>query len=473
MLETIGFKFTRFFSLFINETTPANKIKELDQITKSVFGCIALGAVGDTLGFGSGHSNSRYITPWELCGDTALIQNVINKNFQGNYRNICFKDDQGNQKWVISDDTILHFMQAQVAASDFNANQPIDKFIQEIAKKHVQTLHYQLNHQQNERFFGFSTQRTWNQFKDDPVNWKHFINYNSEATGCAGTMRGMVFGLIYPGENNQDQLVKLAVNAAFLTNPSLVSALGTLASASFTSFALADIAISDWIPQLMINFQRAYEYLNALKDNENLPKAYKDLIVQCLNEEEWEHAYECWNYFYEEALKNEPIPSRENLPKSFIERDCLHKKIEEFANKKPSYPNALTNGDRADTSIFLAFHGLLAGIRLLLDQSTDQIIDSQSKPSNLRALFSKLTNEKKEAIVDEIVQFTVIHGGDCDSTGGIALSLYGSIFGIEGVEEKHVFQTEIAQHVYDIAVKIGSITKQALSRNAKMTNLQP
>ncbi|MDP1880586.1 MAG: ADP-ribosylglycohydrolase family protein, partial [Parachlamydiaceae bacterium] len=300
MLELNKCNFVHFSFLSKNEKKEIeNQIKTLDQVSQLIFGCLALGAVGDTLGFGSGHRDPKFlnkkIIPWELCGKSELIQQIIQQNY-GHYRNIHFRSPKGEQAWVVSDDTILHFMQAEVIALNYKNDMKVDQIIQEIAKKHALTLEYQINQKKNERCFGCSTRRTWRQFTNDPINWKNAITFNSEATGCAGSMRGMVFGLLFPGSKNEDKLIESVVNAAFLTNPSLISVLGTLASASFASFSLSNIPINEWLPELKNNFLKTYEYLDNLKNQENLPQNYRNLIINCLDEVTWSHIIDCWQF---------------------------------------------------------------------------------------------------------------------------------------------------------------------------------
>jgi ADP-ribosylarginine hydrolase len=445
-----------------------DQVNSLDKISTLALGCLALGAVGDTLGFGSGHHplpESGTLHTWELCGNTGYIREFIEEKYKGSYRNIEFRNSTTNeQNWVISDDTILHFMQAKVATQVFKKRDAsTDQLIQEIAKQLVCTLNRELDEdKRNERCFGLSTRKTYALFKDYPKNWMEYIRYNPEATGCGGSMRGMIFGFLYPGKANRDQLISAAINAGFLTNPSLTGVLGTLSTASFVAFALEDLPLEKWIPELLEVFKRTRTNLEKIAQSNNYPKNYKELIANCLSDD-WQHIHACWDFFFSAALKEAGIPSREKFPQTLAERDKLHVQIEEFANQKKSSPR-LTIGDRAETAVMLAYHGFLSGIRKLLDHFPN-IPLSEATPSQLRELHHRLSEEEQKAIVDEIVQFTVVHGGDNDSTGNIALSLYGTIFGIQGVEKKHVFQTEIMPEVVQVAKKIGAIAKQALAKN--------
>ncbi|MFQ5730183.1 MAG: hypothetical protein ACE5GN_07470, partial [Waddliaceae bacterium] len=164
-----------------------------------------------------------------------------------------------------------------------------------------------------------------------------------------------------------------------------------------------------------------------------------------------------WTFFFHKTTGGrDRIPGMDEFPMGSEQRDQFHSEIEEHVCGYKPKPNRLTIGSRGDTSVMLALHGFLFGIRTLLDffpeLSNEEI---NTKPSNLRTLFQTLSTSQQNIIVDKIVEFTVLHGGDNDSTGGIALSLYGSIFGIGGVERKHIDEIEIMPAVMKVAEKIG------------------
>lgn len=450
----------------IQQAKDRRLVDKMDSVTKCVFGALALGAVGDTLGFGSGHDpKPGVIHIWELYGNSTYIKDVIGSKFQGSYRNIHFRVG-GQQVWVVSDDSILHMMQAQTIAA---LHEPTpEEVVSEIAVAHVKTLREQVDWQCNARCFGRSTQNTYRLIQKDPTHWNHYISYNPQATGCGGSMRGMVFGLIYPGETNRVKLISTALNAGFLTNPSLVGALGIVSTAALAAFSLEDLSVSKWMSELFKVFEGTRRYLLELKANGvGHPQKYQELIEGCLDQKEWDSILGNWNEYYARIMDSiEQIPAKGRFPATSEERDAFHIAIEERANGRKSNPQRLTIGDRGETSVMLAFHGLLLGVRRLLDffPVTSDAVEA-SNPGHLRELFQQLSKGQQEQVVDEIVNFTVLHGGDNDSTGGIALSLFGSIFGVDGVADHHVFETEVMSEIMQVVSKLGKLAKNALSRN--------
>ncbi|NGX43393.1 MAG: hypothetical protein K940chlam7_01690, partial [Chlamydiae bacterium] len=343
----------RFFSKISN-----NKDQRTDQIAQRALGSLALGAVGDTLGFGSGHNpqHSGLISPWELRGDTAYIFTVLSERFQGNYRNIRFRNSTGKQEWVISDDTILHFMQAQTIVNLLKTTKTPtpQQTVNAIAEAHVKTLREYDVELTNKRWFGNSTRKTCRLIENDPTHWNKYISYNPDATGCGGSMRGMIFGWLYPGERNCQELIATSLNAGFLTNPSLTGALGTLSSAALTAFSLDDVPVSEWISKLQDVFLKTKGYLEAMPDaGEDCPQQYKELVKGCLEENEWKRVFDNWTFFFTKTTGGKDrIPEMTEFPKDAEQRDRFHSEIEKhvYGGQNPK-PNRLTIGDRGDTSV--------------------------------------------------------------------------------------------------------------------------
>lgn len=429
-----------------NKFTPLNS--SVKTTTPSLFAIMALGAVGDTLGFGSGHKiYLNHSSPWELSGDTSYPLRVLNTFYKGHYRNIHFCDANGKQRWLLSDDSLLHFSQAQGISNALKEQQDPEPYaiVQAVAVTHVNTLEVYQADSKNPRCFGNSTRRTWRLIKDDPQNWHRYISYNPTATGCGGSMRGMIFGWLH-AKDDDSKLITTSLNAGFLTNPSLVGALGCVSTAALTAFSLRDIPVEQWISRLRQLFHRVQSQLKAQsQSNPPLSQTHRGLLKACLSPTDWEAVHLTWSeYHCLVSGYQDRIPSKDELPSSYQERDAFHQAVENMLYDYKYKSQRLTIGDRGDSSVMLAIHGLLKGVRSLLDKSKVSKKQPEStKPSHLRQLLKKLPNAEKRAIVDTIVHFTVLHGGDCDSTGGIALSLYGSLFGTAGVKRRHVNETEL------------------------------
>jgi hypothetical protein len=248
----------------------------------------------------------------------------------------------------------------------------------------------------------------------------------------------MVFGLLVPGEARRQKLIELTLKAGLLTNPSVVGAAGCLTTAAFTAFAQEDVPVHEWANKLLGLFELAQNYLEQQPE-----KLLKDLSKK----PEWDKLSQDWQHFMKKiGVDKRAIPPRDAFPPSKSARDILHKELETDIRKN-AYPH-LTNGDRGDTSVMLAFHGLLYGIRYLLEHFPGR---ENSSPSALRSLFNSLPPSQKAEIFDTVVHFTVIHGGDNDSTGSIALSLFGTIFGTSGAPEHQVNGTEIMPKAQKVA----------------------
>lgn len=468
MHSTESAKPSSFFSFFSSRKDPP-KENRLNDLTQRAFGCLALGAVGDTLGFGSDHNPQNpfdEVNPWELSGNTPYILHTLDQKFGGSYRNIRFRNEKGEQRWVISDDTILHFLAAKTLSRLLRKDPKIsiNKAISRLAKEHVEVLRFEVEGpRKNQRCFGQSTRKTYHLIKDDPENWKKYIIYNPEATGNGAAMRSMIYGFFYPGEHNRSKLIAACLNSGFLSNPSIRGTFGALTTAALTSFALENIPVSQWIPRLFAVFEQAREYLKGQSEQPDLPPAYRQLLADCLQGDSIDKWILSWQDYHEILSQSKSvIPFSLAFPQSYADRDRLHKSIHEKI-AGVTRPSWMAIGDSGDTAVMLAFQGLLAGIRKLMDASglTEDTGESLT-PDQLRDLLQKLPNERQEQIVDEIVKFTVLHGGDNDSTGGIALSLYGTLFGVQGMAEHFVRQTEIMPEVEGVARSVGEVTLRAL-----------
>ncbi len=402
----------------------------------SVFACLALGAYGDTLGFGSGtHDGS-----WELCGSTKHICKIIQKHYQGSYRNIPFM----REHWTVSDDTLLHLMHAKVLAK--HPTLTGDELIEKIAHKLVKTVGKHCRDDTNERSFGTSTRRSYLSLKDHPTSWKEHVRYREESCGCGGAMRGMILGHRFFGRDRRATLVEVALKTGLLTNPSVVGVSGCLATAILTAFAKEDMAVQEWGKKLLEAFEQARQFFN-MEHKAHASGNYHKLVESLSKEPEWLKLQKNWKmYFREIGFTAGQIPPRKTFPGTLTDRDELHKKIETAITEQQS--EELTIGDRGDTSVMLALHGFLLGVRMVLDHYTNE---TNTTPSNLRKLYDALSEKDRQAIVDKIVEFTIIHGGDNDSTGGIALSLFGTVFGTAGVDEAQINQIEVLDKIREVA----------------------
>ncbi|CRX37468.1 ADP-ribosylglycohydrolase family protein [Estrella lausannensis] len=433
-----------------DDATPQQKLAQ--KVTNSML----LSAIGDTIGYGSGHNPSQNDFPWECSGSWHNQQNALNRYYEGSIRNIHFRTPKDEQRWIVSDDTIFQLIEAEsilkVLRKDRSAGYLT--IVDRIAKDASARLEEEFSKKTLIRSFGSMTYQCHMHYKQDIDHWRELIEYNPKAMGCGASMRGGVFGLFFPGENNRDMLIPLTLFAGTITTPSTMGILGGLASALFTAYALEDKPVGSWIPQMLEDFEKAKKFLEMVAKDKSFSKAERNFAAQCIEPENWNNPLGQWIEYYQLLSDSKPVlPKFDTFPKDLDEVQKFHSK---FLYKTDNYQSQIL-GKHATNSVILAHHGLMSAVAFLLSthEQNKKLTKNPGlmRPSDLQSLMDKTPKAKLEQVVDHLIKITGMHGGDTDSTCCIALGIYGALAGTRGIAPHHLQELEYRQLIEGIGDK--------------------
>jgi ADP-ribosylglycohydrolase len=430
------------------------------KLAQKVTNSMLLSAIGDTIGYGSGHDPSQSIFPWECSGSWYSQQAALNKYFDGSIRNIHFRSSKEQQRWIVSDDTIFQLIEAEsivkVLSKDPSAGYLT--IVDRIAKDASLRLEEEFNKESLIRSFGSMTYQCHIHYKQDIEHWRQLIEYNPKAMGCGASMRGCVFGLFFSGEKNRDMLIPLTLFSGAITTPSAMGVLGGLASALFTAYALEDKPIGSWIPQLLEDFERAKNFFKMVENDTSFSKAERNFAAQCIAPENWDIPLKQWIEYYQLLSNSKPIlPKFDAFPKDLEEVQNFHRK---FLYKTDNYQTQIL-GKHATNSVILAHHGLMSSLAYLIslhEQDKTFTVDTSTlRPFDLESIMDKTPKAKLELVVDHLIKITGMHGGDTDSTCCIAMGIYGALAGNRGIAHHHLKELEYGQLIESIGDKAGKL----------------
>jgi ADP-ribosylglycohydrolase len=226
------------------------------------------------------------------------------------------------------------------------------------------------------------------------------IKYNKYGGGCGGAMRTSCIGLLFSGIENRDKLIAFSIEASRITNNSVIGYLGGLVSALFTAFAIENKDIETW-PFLLL------ELLSSKKIDKYI-KNTRD---------------------YEEYLKDKP--EFVNYWKKYVEI--------RFIDKKFNYQKALT----------------IPSIRSMwyIDNFVINKLPAGSLGHDSTIIAYDALVEAKDKW-ETLVVYSMIHIGDSDSTGCIAASWYGALYGLNNIPVSNYKYLEYYDKLYKFGKKI-------------------
>lgn len=297
--------------------------------------------------------------------------------------------------WPVSDDTVMHLATAEALIECEQVNKDL---FSKIARKYIESMD-----DMEGRKPGPTSIKGCSQLKPDEPNG-YVIPFNPTGSGCGAAMRAMCIGLRFP-DGDFDSLVAISVESGRMTHHHPTGYLGALAAAFFTSCAIRKIPIVTW---------------GRLLYEEVLPKALnyvKDAnIAVDENVSAWNYFSERWSIFLKERGIDKA--DKQTLPTFPVEYDVA--KRDEVWNTWSIDGWAGRSGHDAP---MIAYDALLAA-------GNDW---------------------------EELCRRAMFHAGDSDSTGVIAGSCFGALYGLDGVPTSNFAHLEyhdricsLAEGIYDV-----------------------
>lgn len=292
--------------------------------------------------------------------------------------------------FVLSDDSILHIATAEGLTSEWSDR---DTLLHNIAERYIEGAS-----DMGSRAPGATTLNGIALLKPHTPNGYH-IPFNRHGGGCGAAMRSAPIGLAFSKPDQLRDLVAVAIESGRMTHNHPTGYLGSLASALFVSYAIQGKSPREWGAGLLQTLDVAMKYVEETE---------RDLDE---NKANWSYFKNCWCIYLElrgisDGKSNPKFPENYGVD----ERDDFYSSI--------SY--AGWGGASGHDAPMIAYDAILgAG-------------DSW----------------------EELCLRGVLHGGDSDSTGIIACSAWGAMYGFKGVPDVNYCYLEYRERLQGLAEKL-------------------
>jgi ADP-ribosylglycohydrolase len=309
----------------------------------------------------------------------------------GGINHICLKD------WKISDDTILHLKTAEAFSEEKITN--VNMLGEIITKKYIEAYD-QLKKEAKIRIPGKASMKYLERLKETN-NWNS-APYDLYAGGSGASMRCSCIGLIYHGKENRHKLIQISIEVSRILHNSAVGYLGGMTSALFTSFAIENIDMKKWPFMLLDLFKNI------------IPKIIKSSGRDLDKYETDSHVFiEKWNKYISDKFDSNGKVIIRRSSKNIVLRSQYY--INNFSFSKETLP-----GSGGDDSVIISY---------------DCLLDSGNN-------------------WEKLVIYSMLHVGDTDTTGCIAGSWFGALYGLDNVPTNNLKYLEMKNEIINISEKI-------------------
>ncbi len=289
--------------------------------------------------------------------------------------------------WRVSDDTVMHLANAECLI----ANAHLQPTKPDIYRKLI--AHYKLAMtDMNLRCPGKTTVNSISLLDENNPDTGYLIDFNPRGAGSGASMRSSCIGLRYSKPEQINDLIAFSVESGRMTHHHPVGYLGGTSAALLVSYAIQGVPIRQWGARCLKHLDLAFEYV---KNSRHCSEE---------NSLSWPSFVRLWAGYLklrkiESGLEEAQFPSVYGPE----ERDVEYRR---FAGNDWA-------GKCGIDSVLIAYDGLLGC------------------GGDWR----------------ELCERAVLHGGDNDSTGCIAGSFYGAVYGFEGVCKGNYADLEYAQRI--------------------------
>lgn len=351
-----------------NNVTAANRkdIKDYNykdedfMFSEYIFGAVKIPfyqSLGDTMGFYNGN--------WEFNNGKEDVGPEYVNELIYEFISLGGVNDIDLTNWKASDDTIMYLATLRVLLAGFS---DINDYGEKLRLAYLDTIPLM-----DKRYPGSTVLKSLEDQKK--IAW-NTLPYNDAAIGAGAAMRTGCIGMLYPGSENRDTLIVLAVEACRITHNSAIAILGSVVTALFTAYGLEKIAVELWPLKLtkLLHSNRIDQYMKKSRPHEYSLYA-RDKVLFVSQWDNYLHKRFIGKKPREERMWKNPVTRFETLSKNF--------------SKKCDQPGAC--GDDA---------GIMA---------YDALLESGN-------------------VFEKLIVYSVLHPGDSDTVGSIAFSWYGAYY---------------------------------------------
>nr|QBK89004.1 MAG: ADP-ribosylglycohydrolase [Mimivirus LCMiAC02] len=335
--------------------------------------CMICHAMGDTIGY----KNSD----WEFPNEQTVRGRIEKKLYEFIYLGgINYVPGKG---WRISDDTILHMKTAKALLEEFKS---LNSFGNILVKHYLDALKQFDKEGHEYRMPGLTTIR--NLVKLSKGDKWNKLSYNFHEGGSGASMRSSCIGLAYHGKKRREKLIQMAIESSRVTHNSAIGYLGGVVAALFTAYAIENIDIKKWPHMLMDLFKHGTIGNIIKKLNRDITEYEKDRHV----------FIDKWHRYILDKFDDEGNVISRRLSKNLIWRSQYYMDNYGYIGYVPYKKKPVANifsGSGGDDSVIIAY---------------DCLLDSEKS-------------------WEKLVIYSMLHSGDTDTTGCIAASWYGAIYG--------------------------------------------
>lgn len=347
--------------------------------------CMILHALGDTIGF----KNSE----WEFIGGAKHAKTFEKINefvYLGGINYIPEKD------WVVSDDTIMHMKTAQSLVSNFS---DLNELYKLFLKNYVDALNQFEEEGYEKRWPGKTLLANLMEVRKTG-KWGE-TKYDYFTGGSGASMRTSCIGLAFYGEEYRSLLLEVSIESSRITHTSSIGYLGGFTSAYFTALAIEGVEIKKWPFYLLKMFETDTILKYIEKKGRDVDEHMKDSLI----------FVDKWHRYTQDKFDEEGNVVRSRAKNNLLFRTDYYYKnfgFEEGKETRQFFP-----GSGGDDSVIIAY---------------DALIDAGKSWETL-------------------VFYSMMHGGDTDTTGCIAASWYGVLYGFGDVPMSRVESLEFKDEI--------------------------